>query len=109
VTNPPDEISARSFVAFSEIAVPAAGRAQLDAAFADRLRAVDQWPGFRGLQVWADPADPGMLIMVSWWESHEFFAAYMGSADHRRSHARIPRGEHRPRARAFHRYEVIAE
>jgi heme oxygenase (mycobilin-producing) len=96
------------FVAVSELGVPEPGRAALDSAFANRLRAVDRWPGFRGLQVWADPRDPCTMLMVSWWDSEDRFAAYMRSADHRHSHERIPTGEHRPRPRHFSRYEVIA-
>lgn len=102
-----DSISA-PFVAVSELGVPEAGRAALQSAFANRLRAVDRWPGFRGLQVWADPREPCTMLMVSWWDSEDCFAAYMRSADHRRSHQRIPAGEHRPRPRRFSRYEVIA-
>lgn len=96
------------FVTVSEIGVPSAGRAALDAAFADRLGAVDGWPGFRGLQVWASSEDAETLMMVSWWDSEACFKAYMGSADHRRSHRRIPTGDNRPRARGFRRYRVVA-
>lgn len=96
------------FVAVSEIAVPAAGRERVDAAFADRLGAVDGWPGFHGLQVWAADDDVESLVMVSWWDSQESFKAYMASTDHRRSHRRIPGGADRPRPRAFRRYEVVA-
>lgn len=96
------------FVALSEIGVPEEGRSVLLSAFADRMGAVDGWPGFHGLQVWADPGDPTTLFMVSWWDDEERFAAYMRSEDHRRSHARIPSGEHRPRARSFRRFEVVA-
>lgn len=97
-----------AFVALSEISVPASGRAALDAAFADRLGAVDHWPGFRGLQVWASNEDDESLIMVSWWDSEDCFAAYMGSPDHRRSHSRVPTGALRPRARGFRRFHVVA-
>ena len=96
------------FVAVSEISVPASGRAALDAAFADRLGAVDGWPGFRGLQVWASREVEESLLMVSWWDSEACFTAYMGSSDHRESHRRIPTGATRPRARGFKRYGVIA-
>jgi heme-degrading monooxygenase HmoA len=96
------------FVAVSELVVPEAGREALQAAFNDRLGAVDHWPGFRGLQVWADTADSCALTMVSWWDSQECFAAYMRSENHHRSHQRIPKGEHRPRPRRFRRYKVIA-
>lgn len=96
------------FVAVSELTVPAAGRAAVEAAFTARLGAVDQWPGFRGLQVWADLADPCSLMMISWWDDKDCFAAYMQSDDHGRSHARIPAGDSRPRARRFRRFEVVA-
>jgi heme-degrading monooxygenase HmoA len=105
---PIDDWTAAQFVAVSDLVVPQAGREALQAAFSDRLRAVDRWPGFRGLQVWADTADVCALTMVSWWDSQDCFAAYMRSEDHRQSHQRIPQGEHRPRARRFRRFEVIA-
>lgn len=104
VTSPRDG----PFVAVSEIDVPFAGRAALDAAFAARLRAVDRWPGFRGLQVWASEENPESLMMVSWRDDESCFAACMGSPDHRRSHRRVPTGRSRPRARAFRRFTVIA-
>ena len=88
--------AAHSFVAVSDLAVPEAGRAAVIAAFGDRLGAVERWPGFQGLQVWADPGDPTALVMVSWWDTQEAFAAYMGSADHRRSHEGIRLGTHAP-------------
>ncbi|MEP7035839.1 MAG: antibiotic biosynthesis monooxygenase [Dermatophilaceae bacterium] len=97
------------FVAFSELTVPEAGRAAVIAAFSSRLGAVDTWPGFQRLQVWADQTDPCKLIMVSWWQDRESFASYMRSDDHARSHARIPGGELRPRPRKFSRFEVIAK
>jgi heme-degrading monooxygenase HmoA len=104
-----EDHAAPGFVAVSDLVVPEAGRDALQAAFRNRLGAVDHWPGFRGLQVWADTTDPCALTMVSWWDSQECFAAYMRSADHRRSHQRIPVGADRPRPRQFRRYQVIAE
>ena len=97
------------FVAMSELFVPEGGRAQVDAAFAARLGAVERWVGFRGLQVWADTRDASRLMMISWWDDRSCFDAYMQSEDHRRSHARIPSGDLRPRPRSFSRFEVIAE
>ncbi len=107
--NPSVDPGTRQFVAFSELTVPEAGRAAVDDAFAHRLGAVDGWPGFRGLEVWADVSDPCTLVMVSWWDNCACFTAYMHSDDHRESHQRIPEGEQRPRARRFSRYEVIAQ
>jgi heme oxygenase (mycobilin-producing) len=106
---PDPAAAAAPFVAVSDLMVPEAGRAAVVAAFGHRLGAVDSWPGFQGLQVWADRSDPTALVMVSWWDSQEAFAAYMGSADHRRSHERIPTGANRPRPKGFRRYQVIAE
>jgi len=107
-STPSHAAAAPPFVAVSHLTVPEDGRAAVVAAFGDRLGAVDSWPGFQGLQVWADPGDPTALVMVSWWDSEGTFAAYMGSADHRRSHQRIPTGVSRPRAQEFRRYQVIA-
>lgn len=97
------------FVAVSELSVPEAGRAAVEAAFAARLGAVDGWSGFHGLEVWRDTADAGSLVMISYWDTQESFARYMRSEDHRCSHARIPAGELRPRPRRFRRFEVIAQ
>lgn len=95
------------FVAFSELSVPPEGRAALQRAFQDRLGAVDQWPGFRGLEVWSAHGDSDRFTMVSWWDDEPSFKAYMASPEHRTSHARIPGGEHRPRPVAFTRYSVV--
>ena len=99
---------AAAFVAWSQIEVPEEGRLDLERAFANRLGAVDRWPGFIKLEVWDDVVDPTMYIMVSWWTSPEAFKAYMRSDDHRLSHRRIPTGEFRPRARHFRRYRIVA-
>jgi len=107
-SNPSSPIPTAPFVAVSDLTVPEAGREAVLAAFGHRLGAVDAWPGFHCLEVWADPSDPTALVMVSWWDTEEAFASYMGSADHRRSHARIPTGGNRPRPRSFRRYQVLA-
>lgn len=96
------------FVALSNITVPEAGRAAVVEAFGHRLGAVERWPGFQQLQVWADQTDPTALVMVSWWDTEDAFTAYMGSPDHRQSHQRIPTGDNRPRPVGFRRYQVIA-
>jgi diguanylate cyclase (GGDEF)-like protein len=99
--------SVAGFVAFSRVEVPVAGSQELVAAFADRLRAVDAWTGFDRLEVWATPDDPTRFVMVSWWDDEAAFRAYMGSDDHRRSHARIPGGADRPRPAGFEAYRVV--
>ena len=97
-----------AFVAFSQLEVPDGASEAIDVAFRDRLGAVDRWPGFRALEVWADLSDPTAYAMVSWWESPESFVDYMRSQDHADSHQRIPTGEHRPRPREFRRFRIVA-
>ncbi len=106
----PDETARAqpAFVAFSELEVPEGGQDRIEAAFRDRLGAVDSWPGFRSLEVWADLSEPEAYTMVSWWDSAEAFRDYMQSDDHHRSHQRIPGGEGRPRPRKFRRYRIVA-
>ena len=107
-TTPGDGEDPYPYVAVSEIAVSPAGGPDLEDAFRRRLGKVDGWPGFGRLEVWRDQRDPSRYVMVSWWSSAEAFRAYMRSAEHRESHSRIPRGQHRPRAAGFRRYEVVA-
>lgn len=97
-----------TFVAVSDLVVPAAGRDELIEAFRARLGAVEGAPGFQRLEVWADQADPSAFTMVSWWDSREEFVDYMRSTDHRRSHDRIPGGESAPRPARFRRFSVVA-
>ena len=96
------------YVAVSEISVDPEGADALHAAFADRLGAVDGWDGFLGLELLADRRHPGRYLMLSRWRSKEVFIEYMRSADHDESHARIPEGEHAPRAAGFDEFDVIA-
>jgi len=103
-----DDRATDGFVAWSRLTVPAAGHDALIAAFRDRLGAVDHWPGFRSLEVWADESDPTCVVMVSWWDDEQSFRAYMGSDDHRRSHARIPGGDLRPRGTDFQRFRLVS-
>ena len=97
-----------SFVVASSLLVPLAGADALEAAFAARLRAVESWPGFQGLQVWRDVATPGHYTMVSWWDDKPSFARYMRSTDHHVSHGRIPAGEHAPKLDTIQRFEIVA-
>lgn len=96
------------YVAVSEIAVPPEGADALRAAFEQRLGAVDHWDGFEGLELLADRRQPGRYLMISRWRSREVFVAYMRSADHERSHARIPKGPQAPKAAGFDEFDVVA-
>ena len=97
------------YVAVSEIRVDREGDAALRAAFADRLRAVDAWEGFDGLELLADRREPGRFLMISRWASRDVFVTYMRSTDHRRSHERIPTGPHAPRAAGFDEFDLVAQ
>lgn len=101
------------YVSVSRLRVTEERVGELVAAFRNRLGAVDAHDGFVDLQVWHSDRDPGEVLMVSRWRDRDCFKAYMRSADHRRSHDRVPsdldaaidleRLEH------LHTYEVVAE
>lgn len=97
------------FIVTSELAVHPDGGDDLIAAFGNRLRLVEHWKGFHHLEVWRDQARTDRFVMTSWWASRDAFADYMRSDDHRRSHARIPRGAARPTLIALHRYALVAQ
>jgi heme-degrading monooxygenase HmoA len=96
------------YVVASEIAIAAESGPVLEAAFADRLREVENHDGFRRLEVWRDSRTPGRYLMVSWWRDAEAYRTYMRSDAHRRSHARIPDGPHQPKGVAVTLFEVVA-
>lgn len=97
-----------TYVAISEIAVPVDGAESLEAAFRRRLGEVDDWPGFLGLEVLRHRRRPGTYLMISHWTSKDTFQAYMRSASHKASHARIPGGPLAPRPAGFDDYDVVA-
>lgn len=104
----PESDGAPSFVVVSDLRVDEVGAATLEEAFQDRLGEVDAWPGFLELQVWRDERDAERFVMVSWWSSREDYVAYMRSAEHRRSHARIPVEPSAPRAVGIGTFRVVA-
>jgi heme-degrading monooxygenase HmoA len=93
----------------SEVTIDPAGAGLLEVAFQDRVRLVEQAPGFQRIEVWRDAARPGVFQMVSWWDSDEQFRTYMRSQDHRASHARIPAAPHKPRGTGVRRYSVVPD
>lgn len=96
------------YVGISEISVPAGGAGSLRQAFAERLGAVDSWPGFAGLELLQDRKNPGRYLMITRWATRAQFLAYMRSEDHRRSHQRIDRGPAGPRPAGFSEYDQVA-
>src|SRR3954462_2148557 len=97
----------------SRLRVDEARSDELVHAFKQRLRLVGGFDGFVDLQVWRSDRDPGEVLMVSRWRDRAAFSAYMRSAEHKRSHARIP--DHLEAAIRLERlehlqtYEVVAD
>ena len=85
---------------------------ELIAAFCDRVRLVDEFDGFQGLEVWRSDREPGEVIMVSRWRDRACFRDYMRSDAHRISHDRIPADLQAAikleRLDHLHTYEVVA-
>lgn len=96
------------YVGISEISVPPEGADSLREAFAERLGAVDHWPGFAGLELLQDRKRPGRYLMITRWATRTQFLAYMRSEDHKRSHDRIERGPLGPRPAGFSEYDQVA-
>jgi heme-degrading monooxygenase HmoA len=101
------------YVSLSRLRVEPDRADQLVRAFQARSRLVDGWDGFLDLQVWQSDRDPGEVLMVSRWRDRAAFRAYMRSADHKTSHARIAPELHEAirleRLEHLHTYEVVAE
>jgi len=83
-------MGATTYVSVSRLHVDPAVVEDLIAAFRDRIRLVDEFPGFLDLEVWQSDREPGEILMVSHWARRSDFTAYMRSAEHRTSHDRIP-------------------
>ncbi len=101
------------YVSMSRLRIAPERSEALVAAFRRRMRAVDAYDGFVDLQVWQSDRDAGELLMVSRWRDRAAFTAYMRSADHKASHARVPAeldaAIRLERLEHLHTYEVVAE
>ena len=82
-------VHAATYVSVSRLRVDPAIVDDLIDAFQDRLRLVDAFAGFLGLEVWHSDRDVGEVLMVSHWATRADFTAYMKSPEHRASHDRI--------------------
>ena len=92
----------------SDLRVDPSGAAALERAFRLRLGEVEAHPGFQRLEVWRDDHSEGAYRMVTWWDDEDAFRAYMRSAAHHRSHARIPSDPAQARGAGLRRYSLIA-
>jgi heme-degrading monooxygenase HmoA len=101
------------YVSMSRLRVAAGESDALVAAFRRRAHVVDTFDGFIDLQVWRSDRDPEEVLMVSRWRDRAAFTAYMRSAAHRSSHARIDPSLQAAirleRLEHLHTYEVVAE
>lgn len=97
------------YVVVSDLHVDQVGADALEKAFRSRMRAVEGHPGFQRLEVWRQERSEGEYVMVSWWDDEPSFRAYMRSADHRASHARIPTEPAKARGVGLRRYRVVAD
>jgi diguanylate cyclase (GGDEF)-like protein len=61
-------------------------------AFLHRPCLVESAPGFRGLEVLTDAADPALFLLMTRWTDEASFRAWHGSEAHHESHKLIPRG-----------------
>ncbi|GAC1331382.1 MAG: hypothetical protein NVSMB17_09390 [Candidatus Dormibacteria bacterium] len=95
------------YVAISEVAVAQSGAQDLERAFADRVRLVEQAEGFREIEVLRDRRRPGRYLMVSRWSDKQAFTRYMHSTEHAFSHARIRTGPGGPRPAGFSDYDRV--
>lgn len=97
------------FVVSSEVVISPESAGTLERSFRERLRLVEESPGFQRLETWRDVMRPGVFQMVSWWDNAESFRRYMRSAEHRISHARIPAAPHKPHGTGVRRYVLLPD
>jgi heme-degrading monooxygenase HmoA len=101
------------YVSVSRLRVEPTRVRELIAAFQSRAHLVDDVDGFLDLQVWHSSGDETEVLMVSRWRDRDCFRAYMRSADHAASHARIAptlqRSVRLEKLEHMAGYEVVAE
>ena len=66
--------------------------AEVERAFRDRPRAVEQAPGFLWLEVCVDTADRAVFYLITRWTDLDAFERWHHSPAHRESHELIPKG-----------------
>jgi len=79
-------------LAVSRFRVANATESAVAAAFLDRPRIVDSWPGFLGLETFRDVKDATVFYLVTRWTDSATFRAWHSSPAHRASHAWMPAG-----------------
>ncbi len=79
-------------LAVSRFRVANATENEVAAAFQNRPRLVDAWPGFLGLETFTETTDPTVFYLVTRWTDSATFRAWHASPAHRASHAWMPAG-----------------
>lgn len=84
--------AAGGFAAVSQFAVANRMTAAVKTAFRQRLRQVEQVPGFLRLEVLSPLDDPEEIWLLTWWRDEASFKAWYGSHAYHQSHQGIPKG-----------------
>lgn len=79
-------------LAVSRFRVANGTEGEVSAAFRNRPRIVDSWPGFLGLETFTDVKDATVFYLVTRWTDTATFRAWHASPEHRASHAWMPAG-----------------
>ena len=79
-------------VVISRFRVANGMEAEVERAFRERPRAVENAPGFLWLEVCVDASDPAVFYLITRWTDLDAFERWHGSPEHRTSHELIPKG-----------------
>ena len=80
------------FVSQSEIHVPADDASALEMAFRHRMRAVDGFDGFLGIELLRDTRKPGHYLLLTRWHTQKQFHDYLKSSAFKAAHERQHHG-----------------
>lgn len=96
------------FVSQSEIEIAAESMNDLEAAFRQRMRAVDTYAGFLGIELLRDVRKPGRYLLLTRWESQQDFHRYLKSPSFKQAHKRQHKGVSEPAGGApLRQFEVV--
>lgn len=97
------------FVFVSHLTVPEGDHEVLERHFRERVRLVDDFPGFRYLQLLKPQSGEHTHTFVTAWDDRDAFRRYMSSREHAMSHSREP-AEIMARSQVRHEaYEVLMD
>lgn len=79
-------------VALSRFKVANGREGDVRDAFLNRPGLVENAPGFLGLEVFTDAADPSLFYLITRWTDPDSFRRWHAGPDHHRAHQGIPKG-----------------